>query len=563
MIVYPDDTQTEPPGRQVTDRSSMSINLELRPPRRLPALSTAARARRPMSFVTVRFSDDFEHNLDRSSCVHDPLNELIVVDNRGNLFFDSLSAAFEEGVRRARCDVVALVHEDVVLVDGWQAAFERSLVALERQDSEWGLVGTAGSDVAGSLAGHWSDPHGYYDLLGDASHLPVRRIDEQLMAFRRSRPIPLDSALPGIHNVGFDLALSLARLGLRTYVVDAPTLHKYADARGRPIHTGADSPKIVARGSLTWIASKAVSDDYFFRKWPGEDRAASKTDARQPLSSLLEAPVVLIGRGGGGTRLLGTAATDAGLFIGNELNASSDSIEMASAVYKAVLVCHRETASWQQAQAVSDLRAAAGAMLARAGFPPHWGFKLPESLLALDAIDEAFPKARYVHLVRDPIATCLRRTHMSSRLDNEIGQTALRAAYRAEGRDLARALDDPPALRMAYTTSHQLNLALTFGARFSKSRWREMRFEALLRNPAGELASLARWLGLVPTGSRLQSEVDPVRAAAPPVVFSEAEASDVKQVLSRLHRVLGYGRNPDRPRPGDAGLATTLNGVRL
>jgi Sulfotransferase family len=521
----------------------MPIDPEPRPPRQFPLVPAGARPERPITFVTVLFSGEFDHNLARSSCIREPMNQLVVVDNRGNVFFDSLSAALQDGVRRARHDLVVFVHEDVLLVEGWQSAFERSLQALEREDPEWGLVGAAGWDFAGSSAGHWNDPHGDCDFMAGALHLPVRQIDEHLMGFRRSRPLPLDAALPGIHNLGLDLALSFARFGRRTYVVDAPTIHKYADADGRPILTREDSPKIMARSSLAWMASKAVSDDYFSRKWPPEDPGAPRTSADPVPPPHLEPPVVLIGRGGGGTRLLGAAAADAGLFVGNEVNPSSDTLEMANAVYKAVLIRYRETAAWQWAQAVSELRAAAEAMLARAGFPAHWGFKLPESLLVLDVIDAAFPRARYVHLLRDPIATCLRRTHMTARLDNEIGQTALRAAYRAEGREAARVFDDPPAVRMAYTTSHQLNLALAFGTRLPESRWQEMRFEAVLRDAPGEVARLARWLGLVPTGSRLQSEVDAPRAAGPSVVHPDAEAAAAEQVLSRLSARLGYGRD--------------------
>jgi Sulfotransferase family len=183
-------------------------------------------------------------------------------------------------------------------------------------------------------------------------------------------------------------------------------------------------------------------------------------------------------------------------------------------------------------------------MLARAGFPSPWGFKLPESMLVLDLIAEAFPRARYVHLVRDPLATCLRRTHMTSRLDNEIGQAAVVAAYRQAGRPLSLALEDSPAVRMAYTTSHQLGLALDFARKCGEGRWLEMRFEALLAAPRRATERLAAWLEREPTADSLEREVDQVRAASPSVVYPEAEAAAAAEVLTSLRARLGYA-SPD------------------
>ena len=55
-------------------------------------------ATRPISFVCVKFSDEFEHNILQSKCVHNPLNQLVVVDNRQNIFYNTLGAAINAGI---------------------------------------------------------------------------------------------------------------------------------------------------------------------------------------------------------------------------------------------------------------------------------------------------------------------------------------------------------------------------------------------------------------------------------------------------------------------------------
>src|SRR6187401_1480814 len=80
-----------------------------KPARQLPVISPAGgrKPQRPISFVTVHYSGDIEHNLFASECVADSFNELIVVDNRENLFFPTLGQALLHGMDQARNELVA------------------------------------------------------------------------------------------------------------------------------------------------------------------------------------------------------------------------------------------------------------------------------------------------------------------------------------------------------------------------------------------------------------------------------------------------------------------------
>lgn len=512
--------------------------------RTYPSLADGHAVGRPISFVTVHFSGDLAHNLAMSECVRDPRNQLVVVENRHNLAHDSLAAALELGISQARHELIACVHEDVLLLPGWQAAAERALAALERHDPQWAFAGAAGWSADGAIHGHYSDPHRYVDNLRDKPFVEVDRIDEQLILFRRRQRVPLDIVLPSIHNIGRDLARAAHACGRRIYAVNAPTVHKFADANGNRIMCRTDSPKILARQTLTYRADRACSDLYYRRKWslPGDAETAQEGGIEQ---GRLDSPIVLLAKGGGGSRLLSILAEDSRVFLGRRINASGDSLDLVQATYAIVLAKHRYRDARLLPAFMHALRRGAESLVAD-GDDGLWGYKLPESLLALDEIVQVFPSARFVHMVRDPLDTCLRRTHMTARYDNQVGQASLLAAYRALGRDPRSIADDSPALHMALTTLHQVGTTLDWTRRLPPDRVLEIRFEDVLGDPGGALQRLRAWLHPTPTNPqgpttpRILAAVDHKRAANPGTSYPADIRQVVAELLAPLRRRLGY-----------------------
>jgi hypothetical protein len=82
--------------------------------------------------------------------------------------------------------------------------------------------------------------------------------------------------------------------------------------------------------------------------------------------------------------------------------------------------------------------------------------KLPEMMLVLPLLIDAFPHAKVVHLTRHPVSSSLRRTHMTSRLTNAVGAAALPAAYRYSNRDPRQIGSDEPYLHNAYAWNFQV-----------------------------------------------------------------------------------------------------------
>jgi len=498
---------------------------------------------RPISFICVKYSNEFQYNILTSECIHDDLNEFIVVDNRSDIFFNTLGQAINAGIVQARNDLLVIVHEDVVLLPGWQAMFEKSLTELEKHDPEWLVVGLVGWDENNELIGHHSDPHGFWNTIGEKSFSRIAKIDEQVLVLRKSKGLFPDVDLPTIHNIGRDIVWSAARKGGATYVINAPPIHKYVDDSGKLVNNRDDSIKIRNRKQFAFIHNRKCSDEYLQNKWKEKFEVKKIFDekelTKQQLSQL-NSPIILLGRGGGGTRLVSIMASDIGLFRGNSINALGDSREMVGPIYRAIFRKHRCPNVWQQSLIIPDLRDSAIKMLQEASWPNHWGFKLPESLLVLPELQKAFPDAKFVFLKRDPMTTVLRRTHMSARLDNEIGRTLLPLAYDSAKIPRETIFKDTPTMHMAHVTAHQINLLMEFKSSVPENHWLEISFENLMTEPKDILNKFAEFCGLEIVSNNIFQNIDQKRALGSMNEFSKEEIERVQEILKPSRLAMGY-----------------------
>lgn len=512
--------------------------------RKYPKIQTGIRQpTRPISFICVKYSDEFRYNIITSQCVHDDLNEFIVVDNRSDIFFQTLGQAINAGIAQARHDLLVIVHEDVVLRPGWHEMFEESLTALEQHDPDWLLVGVVGWDENERLVGHCSDPHGFWNTFGAKPFVRAARIDEQVLVLRKSKCFFPDPDLPSIHNIGRDMVWDAARLGVATYVINAPSVHKYADATGRLVLGAEDSKKIKNRKTLTYIHNKECSDEYLEHKWKerfGDAAAFNENLLTDQQIAQLNSPVILLGSGGAGTRLISVMASDIGLFIGNEINPAGDCLEMVGPIYRAVFRKNRCPSEWQKSLIVPDLRASAYEMLKKASWPSNWGFKLPENLLIIQELRAAFPRAKYVLLMRDPLTTVLRRPHMTARLDNEIGRTALPLAYNSAGLPREEILLNSAAVRMARTTAHQIGLVMEFKSSVPANHWHNISFESLMAGSRDVLNEFADFCDREVVSDRVFLTIDRKRAFRSSDEFSSEDIDAVNEILRPTRRAMGY-----------------------
>lgn len=499
--------------------------------------------------MVVRFSNEFNFNIAESLPVQFYRNELIVIQNPNNINYPCIGEALNIGIEKARYEIIVVVHEDVYLYDKWQNDFCQALFLLEKYDPDWAVLGCAGIDHSGSAIGNWHDPHGVTNTFSKGQRFArVVTLDEHLLVIRKSMDVRFDPDIPGIHGLGVDLLHSTAERKLNSYVINAPSWHKYKDANGVQIKTSKESIKIQNRSTLTYISDKLCCDEYISYKWSSllpfrsnatvYERIVSPIDelkmVSNEISEYLDTPIILIGKGGGGSRLLSRIAQDCGIVLGSDVSLSGDSMEMVMAVYQAVIHRYKCRQQWQRDLSIPKLRLAAARLLMRLSPSQRqfWGFKLPESLFVLSEIAAAFPKARYLIMTRDPLATCLRRTHMTARLDNEIGRLTLPAAYDWNKIPREAILDDPPVIHMAYSVAHQWHLVEEFLLRHDRTSDKFFcSYENIIGDPQEELNRLASWFGMSVSGCRLKDEVDPARA-------SKTLKINDSEIMSRLNEIL-------------------------
>lgn len=500
-----------------------------------------------ISFVVVRFSDEIIHNFYCSECIYNAANEVIEVDNTANLFFDNLTQAIMEGVKKAKYDIIAIVHEDVLLPPGWQQSFESALTTLEKKDPDWGLLGSIGWATDGKMVGNCSDPHSYhYHLDDNQSYGEVERLDEQLLIIHHSRLPKFDPNLPGIHHIGRDLAFHLKELGLHTYAIDAPTIHKYADDAGTLVLSKAKSKKIMDRRSLTYLADEACCHNYITSKWPA---LTLQGYVPSPLSfnniddhkhTQLDSPIILISRGGSGSRLLSTMAQDMDIFLGNKVNLSGDAMELVQPIYQGIVEKYRCKTVWQKKQITPRIKAACTEMIKDIPLNQLWGFKLPECIFLLPELQEAFPNARYIHFLRDPLSTCLRRTHMTARLDNHIGRITLPLAYDYLKIDRKNILNDHSVKHMVNTTIHQLNLIKNNFDQLPRHKKLEIKLENIIEDPGIEMNILCKWIGQPIIHHTLEGKIDKDRATIQFENYSQKLIESVKSSLKYTRKDFNY-----------------------
>ncbi|MFW2351058.1 sulfotransferase family protein [Qipengyuania sp.] len=278
----------------------------------------------------------------------------------------------------------------------------------------------------------------------------------------------------------------------------------------------------------------------------GYDRTpllAKKEPAKGGLLDQRQAPVVVTGRGGSGTRLISGIVQQCGVFLGNQLNVSADSLEWVDTIYPIAVEKHAADgnpspdlrASWTAALRRTAERIRSEGKLSDDAL---WGFKLPEAMLIMPELLEAFPSAKVIHLVRHPVTSSLRRTHVTSRTDNIVGEAVCAAAYRAVGRDPALAASDPDWRRNAITWHYQVDPVARLGKRLGPERYLEISFEELCADPTATRQRVLAFLGRE-AGDMPPIPVSKRRAATR--LWLRPQKKWIWDLCGETARMLGYG----------------------
>lgn len=237
---------------------------------------------------------------------------------------------------------------------------------------------------------------------------------------------------------------------------------------------------------------------------PGE-RGTGRSTPRMPGSGGcgLPPPVVVFCKSHSGSRLLAAAIERMGVFLGVERNASFDALPMVPVVEHVVGRYHPDFSDWWRPSNDGDrtLHSLVRDAIARhfgiagpTGGP--WGWKLCETVYAVPVIDAMFPRARYIHLVRDgrDVAFC----------DHAVPDTPFwKKVYFGTDRLMTwrgRRLGFKDYLRRShlFNAAHwcaSVGLGRSYGAMLGP-RHLEVRYERLCHDFRGEMRRIAAFLGL-------------------------------------------------------------------
>ena len=208
-------------------------------------------------------------------------------------------------------------------------------------------------------------------------------------------------------------------------------------------------------------------------------------------------PVIVFSASHSGSRLLALMLQRLGVFMGSHRNDSEDSLDVFDLV-RYLVEAHAPDYSKLFCDGDETLRPRA-----MAAFRDHlvdrprgsrWGWKLPETSHVMPVMARLFPDARCIHLVRDgrdvafspflaPKARFWRKIYFNDdRIYSWCGHAMTQRAYRTHGH-----------LFNAARWVNSVTLGRAHGAMLGE-RYLEVRYEALVADPAAEMARLAAFL---------------------------------------------------------------------
>lgn len=201
-------------------------------------------------------------------------------------------------------------------------------------------------------------------------------------------------------------------------------------------------------------------------------------------------PVVLLGRGHSGTRVLAWMCVHLGVRLGTSsphIEGDPDDVTFTNKI-KALAAHNLDVTLTNEVRgsALRRFRSAVSAYYEGLGKPNGmWGWKFPETYLIAPYVARTFPEAKYLHLVRDGRDVAF-KSHLTDNPRHRVGRAVLGAC---------NAMTLPDHLRAAASWAYQVDRFDAFRVQLPASNVMDVRFEDLCMLPRQTADRLSEFLG--------------------------------------------------------------------
>lgn len=262
--------------------------------------------------------------------------------------------------------------------------------------------------------------------------------------------------------------------------------------------------------------------------------ASSRRRVAEKLSQ--ERPIVLMGRGHSGTRVLAWICAHLGIRLGTAEDLATGDAEDRRFTDAVKSLTARNLGVVRPGDVkrrdLEIFRREVFGYLERLPPPKQaWGWKFPETYLLAPYVERTFPKAIYLHLVRDGRDIAFKQ-HLTDNPRRKLGRRILASQ---------QTLGAPRYIQAASSWAYQVDRFDTFRQDVPAERIFDVRFEDLCRHPAPTVEALTKALGveMTPACERyIATEIRPEKVAQ----HREEDPARVREVEAAVQATLARYR---------------------
>lgn len=256
-------------------------------------------------------------------------------------------------------------------------------------------------------------------------------------------------------------------------------------------------------------------------------------------------PVILMGRGKSGTRLLAWACTKLNIELGTSETLATGDIDYRPLreVLRALARRNLDVRTMEQLRTAElnlfqkSAYEASRWLRGRTGRDRGWGWKWPETYLITPYVYKTFPQGRYIHMVRDGRDIAFKH-HSTDDATRKLGRTILR---------YLDVHNEPRHLQNAASWEFQVKGYREFAAEIPAAQRFDMTYEEFCRDPMQLMERIAEFLE-VPMTDACRDYIRTTTTSAQISQYQDADQEQIAEVEARIGptlTALGYPLSTD------------------